>query len=364
MVWNHVFLSDNYIVGTSLSREGGSTSPADADLEKFPSSFIQDQAGFSESPSIPGAAGGQILPPAETPPAIFQGWQELQATRKLSVKITRTSHTHCYKIKRMCKPYNRTPYSARFHKATDSTAVTMCGQETESLSHELESDNIRQVGVGRISKPLHQPTNPGALAKPSYILRRAKLIAADRGEHSIREGCYHPGAEPSSSREFLFNPVSCSQERRSDETSHQPQKIERLGGTPALQDGYGDTQGAVEDERLDGEGRSQRRLLHHPNTYRSSTFLKVQSGSTTLPVHLPTIRPVLCPMGVHQGDETPCHPPTEYGGTYDSLYRRHTADGRVHQSGRGSSGSPDILANRSGLCHQHTQVDHNPHSTD
>ena len=69
-------------------------------------------------------------------------------------------------------------------------------------------------------------------------------------------------------------------------------------------------------------------------------------------------------MGVHQSDEAPCHPPTEYGGTYDSLYRRHAADGRVHQSGRGSSGSPDVLANRSGLCHQHTQVDHNPKMRD
>ena len=70
-------------------------------------------------------------------------------------------------------------------------------------------------------------------------------------------------------------------------------------------------------------------------------------------------------MGVHQSDEAPCYPPSQYGGTYDSLYRRHIfADGRVHQSSRGSSESPDILANRSGLCHLHTQVDHNPNSTD
>ena len=268
----------------------------------------------------------------------------------------------------MCKPYNCAPYSAGVHEATDSTAVTMCGQETKSLSHELEGDNVRQVGVrhsGRVSNPLHQPTSPRTLAKPSYVLRRAKLIAAERGEHSIREGCHHPGAEPSSSGEFLFNPVPCSQERRSDETSHQPQKVERVGGTPALQDGrYGDTQGTVEGERLDGEGRSERRLLHHSNTCRASTISKVQGETTTLPVHLPTIRPVMCPMGVHQGDEAPCHPPTEYGSTYDSVYRRHAADGRVHQSGRGTSGSPDILADRSGLCHQYTQVDHNPNSAD
>ena len=117
----------------------------------------------------------------------------------------------------MYKPYNCAPYSAGVHVATDSTAVTMCGQETKSLLHELEGDNIRQVGIrhgGRISNPLHLSTSPGTLAKPSYVLRRAKVIAAERGEHSIREGCHHPGAEPSSSKEFLFNPVPCSQERR------------------------------------------------------------------------------------------------------------------------------------------------------
>ena len=133
----------------------------------------------------------------------------------------------------MCKPYYCAPHSTGLHEATDSTAVNVCGQETKSLSHELESDNIGQMGVRhsrRISNLLHQPASPGALAKPSYILHRAKLIATDRGEYSIREGCHHSGVEPSSSREFLLNPVPCSQERRSDETTHQPQKVERVGG--------------------------------------------------------------------------------------------------------------------------------------
>ena len=128
----------------------------------------------------------------------------------------------------MCKPYNCAPYSAGFHEATDNTAVTICGQETRSFSLELESDNIRQVGVGhsgRILNSLHQSISPEALAKPSYILHRAKLIAADRREHSIREGCYHQSDEPSSLCKFLFNPVPRPQERRSDKTSINLKKL-------------------------------------------------------------------------------------------------------------------------------------------
>ena len=201
----------------------------------------------------------------------------------------------------MCKPYNCAPYAAGVRGATDSTAVTMCGQETKSLSHELEGDNIRQVGVrhgGRISNSLHQSTSLGTLAKPEQSSLLQKEVNTLLEKSAITQ------VEPSSSREFLFNPVPCSQERRSDETSYQPQKVERVGGTSALKDGrYGDTQGTVEGERLDGEGRSERCLLHHSNACRSSTISKVQGEITTLPVHLPTIWPVVCPMGLHQGDE-------------------------------------------------------------
>ena len=102
----------------------------------------------------------------------------------------------------MCTPYNCAPYSAGLHEATDNTAVTICGQETKSFSYALESDNIGQMGVRhgeRILNLFHQSTNPGALAKPSYVLHRAKIIVANRGEHSSIKGCHHPGDEPSSS---------------------------------------------------------------------------------------------------------------------------------------------------------------------
>ena len=83
-----------------------------------------------------------------------------------------------------------------------------------------------------------------------------------------------------------------------------------MGGTQALQDGrHGDTQGTAEGERLDGEGRPQRCILCNPNTHRSPTLPEVHSGAGTLSVHMPPIRPVVCPMGIHQSDEAHCDLP-------------------------------------------------------
>ena len=225
----------------------------------------------------------------------------------------------------MCQPYNCTPYTKRVHRATDSTAVTWCCQEVKLLSQQLESDNNRQVGSGlcaRVSNSLQQPAKSGTLAKPSYILRRAKLPDSSGGEYVIREKGNHLSETPFRPQEFLLNPVPCSQEGRPDEASYQPQEAERMGGTPALQNGrYGDTQGTIEGERLDGDGRPQRCILHNPNTHRPPTLPEVHSGAGTLSVHMPPIRPVMCPMGIHQSDEACGDLLMCQGGANDSLYR-------------------------------------------
>jgi len=94
--------------------------------------------------------------------------------------------------------------------------------------------------------------------------------------------------------ELLFNPVSGPQERGLNEASHQPQKAQRVGEAPALQNGgYGDTQGTPESKRLDGEGRSQRCLLQNPNTSHSSIVSEVCDRLETFSVYLPTLWLVL-----------------------------------------------------------------------
>ena len=90
-------------------------------------------------------------------------------------------------------------------------------------------------------------------------------------------------------------------------------------------------------------------------------FSKVHDKSTTLPVHMPPIRPVLCSMGVHKSDETHINLPSKYGGTYDCLHRRHTSDGGVPSAGEGPPGGINLSADRP--VHQNTEVDHNPSPT-
>ena len=158
--------------------------------------------------------------------------------------------------------------------------------------------------------------------------------------------------------------VSGTQERRSTEASDKSEKAKRVGSTPALQNGgHKYPKGTIEGKRLDGEDRPQGCILHHPNTSCSSAFSKVHDKSTTLPVYMPPIRPVLCSMGVHKSDETHINLPSNYGGMYDCLHRRHTSDGGVPSAGEGPPGGINLSADRPGVCHQHTVVDHNPSPT-
>ena len=181
----------------------------------------------------------------------------------------------------------------------------------KSLCQQLKGDNNRQVGSGlcpRFSNTLLQPAKSGTLAKSSYILHRAKLSYPSGGKHTTRERGNHLSEKPFRPQEFLLNSVPCSQEGRSDEGSDQPQEAERMGGTPTLQNGrYGDTQRTTKGERLDGEGGPQGCILHNPNSHCPLTLPEVCCGAGTLSVHLPPIRSVVCPMGIHQSDEAHCN---------------------------------------------------------
>ena len=112
------------------------------------------------------------------------------------------------------------------------------------------------------------------------------------------------------------------QERGPYEASNKFQEAEQVGDTSALQDGrHGDTQRIAENGQLDGEGRPKRCLLHNLNTPQSPTIPEIHGGTKALPVHMPAIRPVLCPMGFHQGDEASSHLSSQYGSVHDSIHR-------------------------------------------
>ena len=133
--------------------------------------------------------------------------------------MTKTSCTQIFNNKRICKPYNCSPFTTGFHEATDSTAVTSSGWKVESLLTQLGSANHRQMGdrdSQRLSNSLCGPPSTGMQAKCSYILLRATPSDSRRGESFVGKGC-SPSQQPSTSREFLLNSLSGAQERRSNE---------------------------------------------------------------------------------------------------------------------------------------------------
>ena len=84
--------------------------------------------------------------------------------------------------------YNSVPSPKRCCGATGSTAVTSHIHEVDSLPHQLECDHNRPMGSGYgewFSDPFHQPARPKELAKPSYILQRAKLTNTGGGLNTI-----------------------------------------------------------------------------------------------------------------------------------------------------------------------------------
>ena len=94
--------------------------------------------------------------------------------------MNRTSYTQIFNNKRICKPYNCSPFTTGFHEATDSTAVTSSGWKVESLLTQLGSANHRQMGdrdSQRFSNSFCGPPSTGMRAKcPIYSLELHLLI--------------------------------------------------------------------------------------------------------------------------------------------------------------------------------------------
>ena len=127
-----------------------------------------------------------------------------------------------YNIKRMFQSYNCALVTKRFHKATDSTAVTQYGSEVELLSQQLGGVDNRQVGprlyIG-VSNPLHKFASPRMLIKSSYILCQAKL-ADSKGSEYTRKGCNYPIQTPFKPQMVSLDPLSGPQE-----TPLRPQRV-------------------------------------------------------------------------------------------------------------------------------------------
>ena len=90
----------------------------------------------------------------------------------------------------------------------------------------------------RFPGPFYHPASSRLLAKPSCVLSRAKPADTRGSRYPGREGCYYSITEVHNPQpQGCFTPLFLVPKKGSDEASDKPQEIERMGDTPALQDG-------------------------------------------------------------------------------------------------------------------------------
>ena len=96
--------------------------------------------------------------------------------------------------------------------------------------------------------------------------------------------------------------------------------------------------------RLDDKSRPEGRILHGDNSRGGQSFPQVLVQSEDIPIQMPTFRPSMCPMGLHQDHKATCCSVETTGNVIDRLHRRHPHPGRVQEAGLGTCYRPDIPA--------------------
>ena len=148
------------------------------------------------------------------------------------------------------------------------------------------------------------------------------------------------------------------------ETGHQPQSPQLVGSTTTFQDGgYSHLKRAASQERLASQVGPEGCLLHCPDPSGSPEVPSVRSGTGSLPVQLPSVRSILCSLGIHEGSSPCCSLPPDSGSPNDCLHRRYVDHGRVPGCGTGPRDRHGCIIRRTGLHSKHGQVRVKPYST-
>ena len=165
--------------------------------------------------------------------------------------------------------------------------ITFGGREVGNVHRHLEGINKRPLGLAssqRVQDTLCVPTQPRHTANSTSIPSRASSsnkrgAQAATGEGSGGSGTRQPGW-------LLFKPLLSTQEEWPNETSDQPETVERVGVHRTLQNGGNPSpEGHSTIRRLACESRSERCLLHNPNRLQSPAVPEVNAGRGELSVH-------------------------------------------------------------------------------
>ena len=234
--------------------------------------------------------------------------------------------------------------------------ITFGGREIRNVHRHLEGVNKRPLGLAssqRVQDTLCVSTQPKHTANSTSITFRAGSSNIRRGQAATGEG----DSGTRQSRWLLFKPLLSTQEEWPNETSDQPETVERVGVHRTLQDGGNpNPEGHSTIRRLICESRSERRLLHNPNRLQPPAVPEVHAGKRELSVHMPPLWPVLCLPYVHQGTEASDNTTPFMGDQDNRLHRRYANSGRDSRASVTTPRAPYVDTTGLGVQCQSRQI--------
>ena len=275
--------------------------------------------------------------------------------------------------KRLCTQYTKHPdsHSTAVGSAKPLSAKYFTGKQFTSSCRsftpgcpKLDESNFGSLGHkhhSRVQDQILGTTPTDSSPHSASLLPEGYPFNDNRSSQTPPEGGNICGAN-NMHQGFSFQNISGSQKRRFTKTSNKPTPAEPICSLGAFQDGEHPLSGELNPGGgLDDKNGSKRCLLLHPNPPRTSSMATLPVATTSVPVSMSPLWPVLSTSGVHQSD-------TAHGGMVETtgnkngcIHRRLPADG-THQGGS-SPPSPINGDNISipGIFNKHQEIP--PNST-
>ena len=239
----------------------------------------------------------------------------------------------------------------------DCTKRTAHSRQIAILQQKLGSDITRPMGP-RLNPEFQnsvQRTTDSGQSPQSIVLHSNRTNSVGGrdpefvGKESYRENSMGTTA-------VCLQHVPSGKEGWRSETSNQSETTELLCEYGTFQDGRDSlpTQPA-KVRRLDGKNRFERRIFYDPNTGTGQSLPDLQVQRPIIPIQMSTIRPIMCPMGLHQDPKTSRGPAETARDTTSCLYRRHPDNGGVQRAGPGKRDRSGFLVREPGFCDKQRQ---------
>ena len=216
-------------------------------------------------------------------------------------------------------------------------------------------DTITGYQIEFLEEPVQysMPPSPRVSPEEAELITQEVEVMLKKG--AVRELPPPPPPPPAGKKRLLLQPVSGSLKRWKDEASHKPQEAECLHPPSSFQDGgHTKPQGAPEEGRLAYKGGPEGCLLHGSNGQGKQRLPPVYYSESSLPGHMLTLWPVMCPMGLYQDPEASGGPAQRTRNKGDSVHRRPVDHVRLARKGEEPHPSSDILAGEPRV-HSNTQ---------